>query len=76
MMLNNAALVLGARMDVDGNLNFLAETVEDRHQAVDGEAAEAGTADAGKICGGIAGDLLRLAHAQVFFLDHIDNSGA
>jgi len=41
MMLNNAALVLGARMDVDGNLNFLAETVEDRHQTVDGEAAEA-----------------------------------
>jgi hypothetical protein len=33
------------RVDVDGNLDLLTEAAEDRHQAIDREAAEIGAAD-------------------------------
>ena len=46
---------------------------QDRHQPVDGEAAEVGPADAGEVGGGNAGHLMGRADSHLPIIEHADD---
>jgi hypothetical protein len=55
------------------DFNAGAEAVDDRHEAIHGEAAEVGVADAREVGGGNAGAGVRGANRQVFPVERLDD---
>lgn len=62
-------------VNVDLNLDARAETIDDRNEAVEGEAAQVGVADAGEVGGGNAGLRVGGADGELFPVQHFDDFG-